>query len=594
MRPLRVWAPAASAVDVALGMPGDEVVQPMVAAPGGWWEHDLADSPSGTRYGFRLAARPDGDEREDDVLADPRASWLPDGVHGRSAVYDHAAYPWTDDTWRGTPLAGAVLYELHVGTFTDGGTFDAVVEHLDHLVDLGVTAVELLPVNSFIGPRGWGYDGVGLYAPHEPYGGPDGLKRLVDACHARGLGVVLDVVYNHLGPSGNHLARFGPYFTDTHHTPWGDAVNYDAAGSDEVRRFVLDNVAHWVRDFHIDGLRLDAVHAIVDETATHLLEEMAVTAGGLAATLDREVSLIAESDLNDPRLITPREAGGYGLDGQWTDDVHHALHSALTGETQGYYVDFGPLSVLAKAMTRTFVHDGTYSTFRDRRHGRAVPAETPGWRFVTYLQDHDQIGNRAVGDRITTALSPGLLAVGAALNLCSPYTPMLFMGEEWGARTPWQYFTSHPEPELAEAVRHGRRAEFASHGWAEDDVPDPQALSTFEASRLDWSEPAAAGHAALLRWHRTVIALRRRELQLGDADRAATSATYDEDARWFVLRRSYIVVVCNLAPDRAEVPVEGTPVEVLASSAPGFGYAEGSVTLDGESVVIARLLPRAR
>jgi len=580
----RVWDPAAGSVDLVLV----ESSQPLSrVGDGGWWQAE-APAGHGADYGYRL----DGGEQ---VLPDPRSLWQPDGVHGRSRVYDHSQFTWSDAAWRGVYLPGAVLYELHVGTFTPAGTLDAAVDRLDHLVELGVDAVELLPLAAFNGEHGWGYDGVDLFAVHEPYGGPDALKRFVDACHARGLGVVVDVVYNHFGPSGNYLPEFGPYLTDTHVTPWGSAVNLDAPGSDEVRSFLIDNARSWLRDFHCDGLRLDAVHALVDTTAVHLLEELALAVRGLAAQVGRPLFLIAESDLNDPTLIRSREAGGYGLDAQWDDDVHHSLHATLTGERQGYYVDFGPLPVLATALTRGFVHAGDWSTFRSRRHGRAVdPLVIPGSRFVAYLQDHDQIGNRAVGDRISATLSADLLMVGAALVFTAPYVPMLFMGEEWGAATPWMYFTSHPEPELAKAVRTGRRREFAEHGWAPGDVPDPQDPATFTGSKLSWAELDDAGHARLLDWHRRLLALRRAVPELSDGRLDRCSASYDEEARWFVLRRGdVVVVVVNLADADQEVPVPGTPVESLLASGGGFRYRDGHVGLAGQSVCVVRLLPTA-
>ncbi len=578
MTTLRVWAPRARNVQVAFG---DER-RPMEPDMSGWWRLDAPDAGHGEDYAFVL----DGG----DPLPDPRGTWQPHGVHGPSRLYDHARFDWHDTTWRGAPLKGSVLYELHVATFTPEGTFDAAIDRLDHLVDLGVDTVELLPVASFDGPHGWGYDGVALYAVHEPYGGPDGLKRFVDACHRRGLAVVLDVVYNHLGPSGNYLAAFGPYFTETHSTPWGQAVNLDAPGSDEVRAWILDNARTWLHDFHIDGLRLDAVHALVDTRATHLLEELATAVDSLGAHLRKPLFLVAESDLNDPRLIRPREAGGYGLTAQWDDDVHHALHATLTGETQGYYVDFGPLAVLAEALTTAFVHAGTYSTFRRRTHGRPVdPTATPAHRFVTYLQNHDQIGNRAQGDRISSLLSPGLVKVGAALLFTAPFTPMLFMGEEWGASTPWQFFTSFHDPALAEAVRTGRREEFASHGWEPGQVPDPQDPATVERSRLDWMEREKEPHADLLDWHRKLIALRRERLELTDPQLDHVSCRYDERARWFVLRRGSLATVCNLGPGRQTIPVDGLPNSVLLASTPGFVYRAGEVELDGESVAVLAL-----
>ncbi|HSP39180.1 MAG TPA: malto-oligosyltrehalose trehalohydrolase [Frankiaceae bacterium] len=586
-----VWAPAASAVEVDIAEPSKAAGRTALSlGDDGWWGVDVPDAAPGDDYSFRLGI--DGGE-PGEPLPDPRSRWQPHGVDGPSRLYDDAAFTWTDDRWRGLPLAGSVLYELHVGTFTDEGTFDAAVEKLDHLVDLGVDAVELLPVNAFGGVRGWGYDGVDLFAVHDPYGGPDGLKRLVDACHARGLGVVMDVVYNHLGPAGNYLGRFGPYFTDTHVTPWGSAVNLDAPGSDGVRAFILDNARMWLRDFHIDGLRLDAVHALADERAIHVLEELAATVEQLGAQTRRPLFLIAESDLNDPKLIRSRQSGGYGLDAQWCDDVHHALWATLSGERQGYYVDFGPLAVLAKAMTKAFVHDGSYSTFRGRRHGRPATG-VAAHRFVTFLQDHDQIGNRGLGDRATATLPDELLQVGAALLLLSPYTPMLFMGEEWGARTPWQFF-SDQAGELGEAVRTGRRAEFAAHGWATGDVPDPQDPGTFQHSKLDWSEPTSQRGAALLDWYRKLLRLRRVEPDLTDPDLGNVHVSFDretedEPGSWFVLRRKSVAIAVNLGSERQVIPVPGTPVRMLLTSQPGFGFGDGAVGIAGRSVAVLKLI----
>ena len=572
MSTLRVWAPLPGSVELETG--GRRT--PMTPQDGGWWTGEVGGH--GTDYALVL----DGGEPR----PDPRSAWQPDGVHGPSRVVDHGEFAWTDTTWRGVPLAGSVLYELHVGTFTPAGTFDAALERLDHLVELGVRAVELLPCNAFAGRWGWGYDGVAWFAVHEPYGGPDGLKRFVDGAHARGLGVVMDVVYNHLGPAGNYLPEFGPYLTEAHTTPWGPAVNLDRPGSDEVRRYVLDNALMWLRDYHVDGLRIDAVHALVDERATHLLEELSVEVEALGSRLGKPLFLIAESDLNDPRTVTAREAGGLGLDGQWTDDVHHALHATLTGETAGYYGDFRGLDVVAKALSDAFVHDGRWSSFRERTHGRPVPPSVPGHRFVVYLQDHDQVGNRATGDRISTTLSDGMLRVGAALVLTSPFTPMLWMGEEWGARTPWQFFCDH-DGELGEAVRTGRRGEFASHGWATEDVPDPQAESTFRASALDWAEPGRERHAAQLAWTRDLIALRRLRPELSDGRRDRVAVTHGDG--WIVVRRGRVAVVCNVSASRLAVPVEGSPQAALLASVRGFVCADGVVELDAESVVVVEL-----
>ncbi|MDQ0987793.1 malto-oligosyltrehalose trehalohydrolase [Streptomyces sp. V2I9] len=541
-----VWAPGADSVVLEAA----EVRSPMERDPGreGWWTAE-AEASDGDRYGFRVDDGP--------LLPDPRSRRQPDGPDGPSAVVDQAAYAWRT-AWEGRRLNRAVLYELHVGTYTPEGTFDAAAARLGHLAELGVTHVSLMPVCPFPGVNGWGYEGVSLWAVHEPYGGPEGLKRFVDTAHGLGLGVVLDVVHNHLGPSGNHLPAFGPYFTDTHHTPWGAAVNLDAPGSDEVRAFLLGSALAWLRDYRLDGLRLDAVHALADTRALTFLEELSTAVDALAAEVGRPLGLIAESDLCDPRTTTPRPAGGLGLHAQWNDDFHHALHTALTGESRGYYADFAraPLAALAKTVTSAFFHDGTFSSFRGRTHGRPVDvSRTPAHRFVGYAQTHDQIGNRALGDRLASSLSPGLQACAAALVLTGPFTPMLFMGEEWGARTPWQFFTDHTDPELAEAVRNGRRREFGAHGWAEEEIPDPQDPATRDRSCLDWTEPEREPHARLLAWYRELIALRRTLPDLHDPDLASVKTAFDEDARWFAYRRGDLRVVVNLADEPAAIPL---------------------------------------
>ncbi|MFD3907407.1 malto-oligosyltrehalose trehalohydrolase [Streptomyces sp. CB04723] len=578
-----VWAPEADSVVLEAA----DVRSPMERDPGreGWWTA-WAEASDGDRYGFRLDDGP--------LLPDPRSRRQPDGPDGPSAVVDQEAYAWRGP-WAGRRLNRAVLYELHVGTYTPEGTFDAAAARLGHLAELGVTHVSLMPVCPFPGVNGWGYEGVSLWAVHEPYGGPEGLKRFVDAAHGLGLGVVLDVVHNHLGPSGNHLPAFGPYFTDTHHTPWGAAVNLDAPGSDEVRAFLLGSALAWLRDYRLDGLRLDAVHALADTRALTFLEELSTAVDALAAEVGRPLGLIAESDLCDPRTTTPRPAGGLGLHAQWNDDFHHALHTALTGEAQGYYADFAraPLAALAKTVTSAFFHDGTWSSFRGRTHGRPVDvSRTPAHRFVGYAQTHDQIGNRALGDRLASALSPGLQACAAALVLTGPFTPMLFMGEEWGARTPWQFFTDHTDPELAEAVRNGRRREFGAHGWAEEEIPDPQDLATRDRSCLDWAEPEREPHARLLAWYRELIALRRTLPDLHDPDLAAVKTAFDEDARWFAYRRGDVRVVVNLADRPAAIPLglgrhRRSGGRVLASwepvEAPG---PDGVLHLPPESCVV--------
>ncbi|MCX5213592.1 malto-oligosyltrehalose trehalohydrolase [Kitasatospora sp. NBC_00240] len=567
MTEYEVWAPQAERVDVEVE--GSRFRLAPDPARAGWWR-GLA--PAGD-HAFRLDGGP--------ALPDPRSRRQPHGPDGPSRSVDHGAFRWSDTPWHGRPLPGAVLYELHIGTFTPAGTFDAAAERLEHLVELGVDFVELMPVCPFPGRYGWGYDGVSLWAVHEPYGGPEGLKRFVDTAHRKGLGVILDVVHNHLGPSGNHLPAFGPYFTDRHHTPWGSAVNLDAPGSDEVRDYLIGSALAWLRDYRIDGLRLDAVHALVDDRAQHFLEQLASEVDRLAVTSNRELFLVAESDRNDPRTTDPRRAGGQGLAAQWSDDFHHALHTTLTGESQGYYADFAtaPLAALAKVLTRGWFHDGSWSSFRGRRHGRPFPPPY-GHRLLGYLQTHDQIGNRALGDRLSATLTPGQLAAGAALVLTSPFTPMLFMGEEWGAGTPWQYFTDHTDPELAEAVRRGRRREFAEHGWQAEDVPDPQAARTVLASTLDWSEPAQHPHAELLDWYRLLLRLRRAHPELCDPDLAAVRVAFDEELRWLVVHRGPYRIAVNLGTEGPRSVPLGAP---CGGTLAVFGRCEA----DGDSLILA-------
>jgi maltooligosyltrehalose trehalohydrolase len=542
---IRVWAPNAASVFLHVNTQDDRAIHLVPDSAQGWFAGPAI--PAGTDYWFTL---------DDDAtrLPDPASRWQPHGVHGPSRSYDQDAFAWTDTQWPGRDLGAAVVYELHVGTFTPGATFDTAIERLDHLADLGVTHVEVLPVNAFNGVWNWGYDGVGWYAVHEPYGGPDGLKRFVDACHRRGLAVVLDVVYNHLGPSGNHLPRFGPYLKPGRNT-WGDLVNFDEPA---VRRFVIDNALMWLRDFHIDGLRLDAVHALHDDSPVHVLAELSAEVDRLAAELRRPLTLVAESDLNDPVVITPRDEGGWGLAAQWDDDVHHALHALLSGEVQGYYCDFGSLPVLAKVLTQAFLHDGGYSTFRGRNHGSPVDrGSTPGWRFVVALQNHDQVGNRAVGDRLPEIVGEPLLRVGALLLLTSPFTPMLWMGEEWAASTRWPFFTSHPEPELAAATGQGRLAEFADHGWDVSDLIDPQDPRAYREAVLDWAEPTRGSHPAMLVLYRELIRLRASIPDLRDPDLAAVRVEYDEPARWVVVTRGRYRVVVNLAEVPQRLAISG-------------------------------------
>jgi len=577
---LTVWAPDAGRVHVEWGSPGADGASAEMEPKGdGWWRWEAPAQPaeSGTAaypvldYAFRI----DGGE----PTPDPRSAWQPHGVHGRSRWFDAHRHEWGDATWagpqRGEGLLGGVVYELHIGTFTPEGTLDAAQRRLGHLVELGVDVVELMPVAAWPGRWNWGYDGVGPWAVDDEYEGPEALQRFVDACHEVGIGVCLDVVYNHLGPVGNYLGRFGPYFSDHHQTPWGPALNLDGEGSFHVRRWVVDNALRWFADFHVDALRLDAVHELHDDSDRHLLAQLSDEVAALSRRLGRPLALVAESDLNDSRMVSPTADGGLGMAAQWDDDVHHALHATLTGETQGYYADFtghsralpdgGPLSVLAKTLTSAFLHDGTWSSFRGSDWGAPVDrAHTDGRRFLAYLQTHDQVGNRAFGDRISALVSPGEQAAGAALYLTSAFTPMVFMGEEWAASTPFQFFTDFHEPEMRAAVSEGRRREFAGHGIAWDDVPDPQDEATFRRSQLDWAELHEDGHARMVQWYRDLIALRRNEFQLTDGRLDLVEVDFDEAARWLVVKRGELRTVVNLATSaRWQVPLGTQDAEVL-------------------------------
>ncbi len=575
MSELRVWAPNARAVAVQLG--ARRVAMEPDTGARGWWQVNDPEAIAGCDYAFIV----DGEE----PLPDPRSAWQPDGVHGPSRIADHTAFAWTDRNFQAPPLSSAIIYELHIGTFTAQGTFESAIRRLDHLVQLGVTHVELMPVGEFPGVRGWGYDGVDLFAPHHAYGGPQGLKQLVDVCHAKGLAVLLDVVYNHFGPSGNYLPRFGPYLTNRYHTPWGSAVNFDGRGSDEVRRLVCDNALSWMRDYHIDGLRLDAIHAIMDASPLHLLAQLAGDTADLAQQTGRRLVLIAEDDLNDPRIVTPIERGGYGLDAQWSDDFHHALHTVLTGERTGYYADFGELGQLAKALRNAFVYDGNYSTYRDRRQG-ASPAGLSGHNFVACVQNHDQVGNRAIGDRSTTLMSAGRLRIGAALVLTAPFVPLLFQGEEWGAATPFQYFTDH-EPELGRAVSAGRRKEFAAFGWDPASIPDPQDTATFERSKLDWSEPEREPHRGILQWYRDLIRLRADTPELRDGRLDQVAVHYHEAQRWLVMNRGAISVALNLDQQTRVVPMRDSGSrKLLMASDERIALRSEGVELAADSVAI--------
>jgi maltooligosyltrehalose trehalohydrolase len=567
-----VWAP--NAARVAVRIEGGET-HPLGSSGGGVFEATVRAARPGTDYRYVLG---------DAVAPDPVSRHQPQGVHGPSRVVDPSQYRWRDAGWRGLEMAEAIIYELHVGTFSDEGTFRGVIPHLQELRDLGVTAVEIMPVAEFPGARNWGYDGAHLYAPQSTYGGPEALRALVDAAHAEGLGVILDVVYNHLGPEGNYLGSYGSYFTRRYTTPWGPAINYDDSESDEVRRFVIDNALYWVTEFHLDGLRLDAIHGIFDFSARHILLEIAEAVHAQAALLGRRALVIAESDLNDPRVVRPPDACGYGLDAQWADDLHHAIHAELTGERNGYYADFGGLAPIATALRTPFVFDGRYSLHRKRKHG-APASGVPADRFVVCIQNHDQVGNRATGDRIAALVGFPKSRLAAALLLLSPYVPLLFMGEEYGEMNPFHYFVDHGDLKLIEAVREGRRNEFENFGWGED-VPDPQAPDTFERSRLDRRRLVLAEHAGMRALYRDLLRLRRDEGALHPGETQVRVA-HDGPGGWVTLELASakdrpLLALFNLTEADRRVPVAmgtaGTWTLLLSTDAVTYGGCGGAPT----------------
>ena len=575
MHEFKLWAPKAQKVQVKVG----DTMYPMTCLERGWWRGTVETAIWGSDYAYLL---------DDDTapLPDPRGMEAPSGVHGPSRLYDQKAFPWHDADWQGYPLAAAVIYEMHVGTFTEGGTFDSAIERLPYLRDLGITHVELMPVADFPGDFGWGYDGVGLFAVARIYGGPDGLKRFVDACHHHRLAVVLDVVYNHFGPVGAYANRFGPYLTSRHATPWGDAVNFEEGGSDEVRRFFVDNALMWFRDFHCDGLRLDATHEYIDRSAIHIMEQLSAEVENMSAVVGRQLVLIAESDLNDPDVVRPLEAGGYGMDAQWSDDFHHALFTVLheTERGKGYYDDFGSFDLLAKSIRSIFAYDGQYSAYRGRSHGRPVDGLS-AHHFITFIQNHDQIGNRAIGDRIEHIVGMERAKVAAGLVLTAPTLPMLFQGEEFAASAPFQYFADHEDPELARAVSAGRKKDFACFGWKEDDIPDPEARSTFERSKLDWNEVHEGRHAEMLDWTRKLIHLRHSSLSLNDGDRGHAVVDFNNQERWLLMVRGLVRVGLNLGQSAKSFPIPKGAKLLLASS-PSVTEKDGEVVLPPDTLAI--------
>lgn len=541
---LEVWAPFAERVNLVLVE--SDVRVPMTRLARGHFAMDDERLFAGVRYGFSLDDGP--------VLPDPRSRKQPGGVHAPSEYVDPASFHWTDADFRATPFERALLYELHIGTFTEQGTFESAIERLPHLAALGVTHVEVMPVAAFPGDRGWGYDGVYPYAVHQTYGGAEGLQRFVDAAHAHGVAVVLDVVYNHLGPSGCYVASFGPYFTGKYRTPWGEAFNFDGPSSDAVRRFVCDNALYWLEHFHLDGLRLDAVQEIFDASPLHILEQLQGEVEALGAKLGKALFLLVETPANDPRLLRPRELGGYGLRAQWNDEFHHALRVVLSGERAGYFADYGTLAQLARATTQGYVYQGEYSNYRDRAHGRKPEPVQPS-QFVAFAQNHDQVGNRPRGDRLSATAALAQLKQAAALVMLSPCIPMLFMGEEWAASTPFPYFTDHDDPGLTDAVRHGRMREFGEFGWPDVRTPDPGSEETFRSAKLRWEEVHTGPHEEIYSWHFALSNLRRTELTSSEWPSDDVVVRYDEERRWFALRVKTVCLALNFGSSTIELGI---------------------------------------
>ncbi|MEO8205890.1 MAG: malto-oligosyltrehalose trehalohydrolase [Chthoniobacterales bacterium] len=547
-----IWVPAAKTVSIVL----DDASFPMNLEKEGWWRIALPQKQKEVRYRFSID---DGAP-----IPDPRSPWQPDGVHGASCILPETQSTVTKSLFRARPLPEAVIYELHVGTFTPEGTYTALSEKLPYLCDLGVTHIELMPLATFPGKWGWGYDGVSLYAPHPAYGTPADLKKFIQDAHDHKIAVILDVVYNHLGPDGNYLPQCGPYFTDRWKTPWGDALNFDGANSGEIRNFFFENAIMWLRDYEFDGLRLDAIHAISDTSAVHFLEELMSEITQFCARDEREIFVVAESDLNDPRVVRDPSVGGYGVNAHWIDDFHHALHACFTEEKEGYYSDFGKLSQVAKALKQGYVYDGEFSSFRKRRHGRAPLGVSPV-QLVVFSQNHDQIGNRAFGERLSMLVDLPKLKAIAALTLLSPFIPMLFQGEEWGANTPFLYFTNHPDKKLGKLVTKGRREEFSTFNWKDAKIPDPQSEETFKSSKLQWNETEDENHHELLQWYKMLIRLRQTPKMLNQS----ADVVFDEKQRWLTFKNGRILVLLNLKEKAQKVPIPPGDWKVEMSSVKG-------------------------
>ncbi|MFH1801173.1 MAG: malto-oligosyltrehalose trehalohydrolase [Candidatus Omnitrophota bacterium] len=578
----KVWAPFCSRMEVKLLQNKHSRLVGMKKNAEDYFHARVKEARPGDLYFYQLNGQDD--------RPDPVSRFQPNGVHGPSCVVDPTSFRWTDRAWKGISLSEMIFYELHIGTFTPEGTFKAAIKKIPYLKKLGINCVEIMPVAQFPGKRNWGYDGVGLYAVQNGYGGPDGLKKLVDACHRAGLAVCMDVVYNHLGPEGNYLHGYGPYFTKKYHTPWGDALNYDDAHNGPVRRFVIDNALYWITEYHMDALRLDAVHGIFDHGKKHILQELNERVQAQARKLGRPVHVIAESDLNDSRIIRSLKQKGYGLAGQWSDDFHHAVHACLTGERSGYYEDFGRLGDIAKALRDGFVYDGKYSVFRKRQHGNSVHDLDPR-KLVTCVQNHDQVGNRAFGERLSTLADFQKQKLAAVLLLLSPNTPLIFMGQEYGEKAPFQYFIDHGDPDLVRAVREGRTKEFASFGWKE--IPDPDAKKTFRDSKLTWTYQGANKQGYLWRLYRDLIMLRKKML----TGNRLVGVDFNERDRWLSLRydcsqRSDLVVVLSFLNQRQEVRLpfkKKVFKELLNTEAPQYGGQCKRVSISSETLRVPPL-----
>ncbi len=577
-----VWAPHAQSVHLILN---EDRREELSSQPFGYWSVQLADAKPGDLYHFQVD--------DQTPRPDPASVAQPGGVHGPSEVIDQHGYRWHDQGWTGVPMSEMIIYELHVGTFTEAGTFAAIIEKLDYLRSLGINAIEIMPIAQFPGERNWGYDGVYPYAAQHSYGGALGLMQLVDACHQAGIAVILDVVYNHLGPEGNYLPTYGPYLTDKHHTPWGLAINMDDAQCDGVRHYFLQNALMWLRDFRIDGLRLDAIHAIKDHSARHFLAELSERVDDLTQETGRVYTLIGECDLNDTRYISPRTEGGYGLTGQWVDEFHHALHAFVTKEEDGYYTDFGSFDHILKAFNETYVYDGVYSSYRQRMFGNSAEEHTYD-QFVVFAQNHDQIGNRMMGDRLTTNVSLDTLKLLAGLVLLSPSVPMLFMGEEYGEQQPFQYFVSHTDPELVEAVREGRSREFAYFQQAGKQVPDPQSEQTFQDSTLSWSLNSEPGKI-LFALHQSLIRLRKTLPALQNYERSSVRVSALQDEMLLVSRSATtgdapdLYCLFNLGQQEQQLPpfTETALSVVIDSSDPSsFSVSTEEAAIDQDQLLV--------